>query len=315
MYINNLSYELYKFVLEFLKLQKSSYTKKGKMLIFSASAALVFYLFFVATILFKNILGIKISAALMFVSVCVTIYCISLFSKEQQKINHMKAQLQKYRCFKQKFYEKYGIEVEESLLQKTIDELSKSIELEIERSKYTFDKILSIMTLTPVLAVFVSFGKVPDSNQYDPSFIVIAIAIVFITVAGIHVFTKSIYFPQFKEVEKKQRVLSFLTGCLLELKINDDGSEDIEKNEEDKVEILDSENRNLYCNIQILFGVFSYYNSYVNGEHKLSISFLWDMLKIDFTKTKTQRKCNIKFLWELIDICRKSEWNRRENDL
>ena len=30
MYINNLSYELYKFVLKFLKLQKSSYTKKGK---------------------------------------------------------------------------------------------------------------------------------------------------------------------------------------------------------------------------------------------------------------------------------------------
>ena len=310
MYINNLSYELYKFVLKFLKLQKSSYTKKGKMLIFSASAALIFYLFFVATILFKNILGIKISAALMFVSVCVTIYCISLFNKEQQKINHMKVQLQKYRRFKQKFHEKYGIEVEESLLQKTIDELSKSIELEIERSKYTFDKILSIMTLTPILAVFLSFGKVPDSNQYDPSFIVIAI--VCITVVGIHFFTKSIYFPQFKEVEKKQRVLSFLTGCLLELKINDDSLEDIEKNEEDEVEILDSENRNLDCNIRILFGVFSYYNSYVNEEHKLSISFLWGMLKIDFTKTKTQRECNIKFLWKLIDICRKSEWNRRE---
>lgn len=307
MYINNLSYELYKFVLEFLKLQKSSYTKKGKMLIFSASAALVFYLIFVATILFKNILGIKISATLMFVSVCVTIYCISLFSKEQQKINHIKVQLQKYRCFKQKFHEKYGIEVEESLLQKTIDELSKSIELEIERSKYTFDKIFSIMTLTPILAVFVSFGKDPNSDQYDPSFIVIAIAIVFITVGVIYAFTKSIYFPQFKEVEKKQRVLSFLTGCLLELKIKDDTPKDIEKNEEDEMEILDFENRNSDCNIRILFGVFSYYNRYGNEEHKLLISFLWGMLKIDFNKTKIQREYKINILWKLVDICRKSE--------
>ncbi len=307
MYINNLSYELYKFVLEFLKLQKSSYTKKGKMVIFSVSAALIFYLIFVATILFKNILGIKISAALMFVSVCVTIYCISLFSKEQQKINHMKEQLKKYRCFKQEFHTNFGIEVEESLLQKTIDELSKSIELEIERSKYTFDKILSIMTLTPVLAVFVSFGKDPNSNQYDPFFIVIAIAIVFITVIGIHVFTKSIYFPQFKEVEKKQRVLSFLTGCLLELKINDDSSEDIEKNEEDEMEILDSENRNLYRHIQVLFGVFSYCSSYENEEHKLSISFFGKMLKIDFKKTKNQRNYSINILWGLVDICGESE--------
>lgn len=307
MYINPLSYELYKFVLEFLKLQKSSFSKKEKRLIFSVTTALVFYLFFVGTILLRNILGIKISAILMVFSICVTTYYTILFKKEQQKINPIRRQLKKYKYFKQQFCEKYGMNIEEILLNQTIDDLSKIVELEIERSKYTFDKILSIMTLTPVLAALFSFRKNSANDEYDYYFVGIIIVVVIMAIFVIYSYTKSIYFPQFKEVEKKQRVLSFLKGCLLELKINDDSSEDVEKNEEDEMEILDSENRNLYRNIHVLFGVFSYCSSYENEEHKLSISFFGEMLKIDFKKTKIQREYKINILWKLVDIYRKSE--------
>ena len=310
MYINPLSYELYKFVLEFLKLQKSSFSKKEKRLIFSVTMALVFYLFFVGTILLRNILGIKISAILMVFSICVTTYYTILFKKEQQKINPIRRQLKKYKYFKQQFREKYGMDIEEILLNQTIDDLSKIVELEIERSKYTFDKILSIMTLTPVLAALFSFGKNSANDEYDYYFVSIIIVVVVMAIFVIYSYTKSIYFPQFKEVEKKQRVLSFLKGCLLEIKIKDDISKDIviENNREDEKELVDSKNRSLYREIHLLLGVFSYYSSHRNDENKLLISFLWDMLKIDFKKTEIQRECNIKILWKLIDIFRKSEW-------
>ncbi|MET3558097.1 hypothetical protein ABID29_001212 [Streptococcus rupicaprae] len=82
---------------------------------------------------------------------------ISDSRKTRENINFLARHSKRYSEFQNRFEEKYGAEYGQRLvtyLKSAEKELEEDIKRVIEKSKYQLDKIVSLLTLTPLLTIF-----------------------------------------------------------------------------------------------------------------------------------------------------------------
>lgn len=303
--MNSISYEIYNFTKKFLKLQKIKLSPKDGLLLIAVLCGILS----MVKIFSKSDSVPRIFLVLVIIiSFVYLFYYVSAINKENEKKNFLDIHSKRYAEYQSKFAEKYGEEYGQKLntyLKYAKDELEVDIKNQIEKSKYQLDKIVNFLTLTPLLTVFISFGKINENSQYSPDFVIYSIFLLFSMIIVVHLWISHIYLPNFSpmnDVANRQKVLSFLNGYIASSVFESTTKMDIDPKE---IEIMGSDNainETLEKNIMytpnnkktIMKSRLFYREKTAN---QLVLNILWGGYShriIDETK-------HIKILWGLID--------------
>lgn len=299
--MNQISYEIYIFTKKFLKLTEIKLSARDWIMVIPI-ATILLSLTYLFTSLINNIFDKYFFLVLIvfIISLLLFILHISDINKDNEKKNFLDIHSGRYYEFQVKFAEKYGPTYGKRLekyLESAKEELESDINRQIEKSKYQLDKVVSLLTLTPLLTVFISYGKNNSSENYNPQFVSFSVGLILIFVILICFWIGHIYSPSFSplnDVANRQKVLQFLKGYL----VSDIYSSNSIKNVnhfEDSVENIDLERNEIMKNklfyriedgdkmiLNILFGLYSHEIS--NNQKHLKI--FWGLIESKYPFTR-----------------------------
>lgn len=218
--MNDITYDIYVFTKRFLKLTKVRLSVKNGLILTIVILGLMSFIYLSYNLDKIGYNAFTISLVMMMLLALIGyMWHISDSRKTRENINFLARHSKRYSEFQNRFEEKYGAEYGQRLvtyLKSAEKELEEDIKREIEKSKYQLDKIVSLLTLTPLLTIFLSFGQ-DGKNGFRVSFVSSFLLVLLIVIILVCFCIDHIYAPTFSplnDVANKQRVLLFLKGYL-----------------------------------------------------------------------------------------------------
>ncbi|MBF0710673.1 MULTISPECIES: hypothetical protein [unclassified Gemella] len=214
--MTNLSFNIYKFTLEFLKENRKKFTTREKWGIFFTIVFFISYIYFIFSIKASNINEDKIdsiiSGFIMFISL---ITLAILFNRSRDTKTILIEYKNKYKKYYSAFDNEYKIlEPKKSfkrLIEHTVTELEDEIKIIININRNRVDKLVAILTPVPFIIVYIRNSE--DFTQTLPYIIVILL----VTAIFIIEIYKRIEFPIFNNtsnLKDKQNVYRYLKEVL-----------------------------------------------------------------------------------------------------
>lgn len=231
--MTNLSFNIYKFTLGFLKENRKKFTTQEKWGIFFTIAFLLSYMYFIFSIGYYRVddIKIKVSGIVMFASLITFALIFSNLPKDNKLI--LEEYKAKYINYYKVFIETYAGFLKdttfEQFIKHTVSELENEINDIKSIKKNRMDKMVTLLTPVPFITMYFSItrnlGKLID---YSPYIVVILI----VNVVVIYEVYKQIEYPSFN-FSNKQKDKQYVCKYLREiLKYKELGLEQDSKNEE-----------------------------------------------------------------------------------
>lgn len=288
--MTNLSFNIYKFTLGFLKENRKNFTTQEKWGIFFTIVFLVSYMYFIFSIGYYRVddIKIKISGIVMVASLITFALIFSNLPKDNKLtleeyktkyINYYKVFIETYAGFlKDKTFEQF--------IMHTISELESEINNIKSIKKNRIDKMVALLTPVPFITMYFSITRnLGKLIEYSPYIVVILI----VTVAVICGVYKQIEYPSFNfsnRQKDKQYVCKYLREIL---KYKELGIEKDSKNEEVSF-AENTEEREEIMKYKLL------YVNKIKGDFEIC-NILWGV----YMHKKELNKKSYRILWGLIE--------------